>query len=106
MIEFVYTKDRLPQRDAACIIWQRENINMSETLCMNMSMARFDYTYNVWRYFDSNETVQAEVVKYIEIPGKYFNDIVKRPNPLIRIFQKIRGRDYETLDALFRRKSL
>lgn len=69
MIDFVYTKDRLPDKKSFCVIWEKDN--KDGRLAINTWLAQYNYHDDgKWRFVPTEEEVQDEVVKYIEISAE------------------------------------
>ncbi len=95
MMEFVYVKDRLPEKYSLCIVWHLvKEKGGEEYLAINTHLAMYDYFDNVWRFVDNDEIVdekkKGEIVKYFEIPRKYINEHISTGNALHRLWMRMR----------------
>lgn len=69
MIDFVYTKDKLPNKNSFCVIWQKDD--KIGCVAINAWLAQYNYYDDgKWRFITTDEEVRDEVVKYIEISVK------------------------------------
>lgn len=102
MIDFVYTKDRLPALHAMCVIWQRKyhKDTGEEWVSANTHLAEMGYGVgpngeNLWKFVDTGEICNnQDVVKYIEILQPYWSGLTKKGKLTNRIRNWICGIRY------------
>ena len=98
MFEFKYMMDSTPSHYSFCVIWtKRKDEKTGETwISMNSHLAQYEYDKAtdrmLWKFSDTGEIANnQDVVKYIEIPKRYWSGIIEKGKPMHRLKSWLHG---------------
>lgn len=95
--DFSYTRDTMPSPHSACIVWRKtvDEATGEEWVAMDTNLMYLHQEEDgalVWKILSTDEVLKNQnVVKYIEIPRRYWSGLVNLGNPFYRLRMFLRG---------------
>lgn len=107
--DFSYTRDTTPSPKSACVIWRKskDKITGEEYIAMDANLAYLDCKDGrcCWKILSTDEVLNnQDVVKYIEIPIRFWGGVIKKGNILDRLNTFFHGMKYVEKELKYKPK--